>query len=447
MELLDAALAWALTMGALGTVCTIVLEVFNRAFKVRGKGLRTLVRDHMIEPLLENAACEPLLVGSPKDGKSKEQTKAAYTQKVVDAITLCWVGSLGKQRSWFWNRSETARTFERVSLRHFLLMLTRESKPLLGLLLHGPMEKPGATDTGKLGAAHVNYQRARGVLMTAAQVYDDASSASSESFRRSAAMWTVFIGMVLALVANIDAVRVFDEYMENPELAQTIIDESEALEAGSVAAQASLEKTRQLGLELAKLHADIVEMETGQASTDGIAEKRAEFAKVKAELESREGADAIANTAATAVAGIKSLKEKGVPIGWGYYPGIFEEPETVAKVRETENATPGVSGALTTVIENISKNVSTDGSEFGAWLFKVLVTGLLIGLGGPFWFDLARRLAMVRRVVSGTTKPAPVDSREAAATTDAVTTAAIVEEVLDHFIAERVPPAPAQSAS
>lgn len=459
MELLDAALAWALTMGALGTICTILLEVWNRVFKVRGRGLIELVRQHMIQPLLDNKACAPLLVEPPVGPETEEQAKAyttkkaTYTKDVVDAITLCHVGSLGKEHGFFSGRSNASRTYERVSLRHFLLVLTQESAPLLNLLREAPIQKPNALGhdidgTGesnddrvnRLRARGVNYQRARGVLMTAAQIYDEASSASSESFRRTAAKWTVAIGVGLALVANIDAVRIFDEYIKNPELAQTIIAESEALEASSAAAEASLEKTRQLGLKLSELHADIVDMETGQASTGDIAEKRAEFTKLEAELKARESADDIANAAATAVAAVQSLQDKGVPIGWDYYPGVIEEPEQ----KTTEEPC-----AIATVFKNIRANFNADGSEFVAWLFKVLVTGLLIGLGGPFWFDLARRLALVRRVVSGTTKPAPVDSREANAPADPAnpaTTAKIVEEVLDHFIAERIPPNPEDAA-
>lgn len=35
------------------------------------------------------------------------------------------------------------------------------------------------------------------------------------------------------------------------------------------------------------------------------------------------------------------------------------------------------------------------------WLFKAILTGLLIGLGAPFWFDVAKRLARVRKAFGG----------------------------------------------
>ncbi len=53
------------------------------------------------------------------------------------------------------------------------------------------------------------------------------------------------------------------------------------------------------------------------------------------------------------------------------------------------------------------------------WLFTVLFSGILIGLGGPFWFDLAMRLSQVKQALSGTapaqpTADAPVPPRDKA---------------------------------
>ena len=44
MELLDAVLAFALTMGALATVVTIIMEGLHRAWKVRKRDLVELVK-------------------------------------------------------------------------------------------------------------------------------------------------------------------------------------------------------------------------------------------------------------------------------------------------------------------------------------------------------------------------------------------------------------------
>jgi hypothetical protein len=31
------------------------------------------------------------------------------------------------------------------------------------------------------------------------------------------------------------------------------------------------------------------------------------------------------------------------------------------------------------------------------WFFVVVITGILIGLGAPFWFDIAKRLSQIRK--------------------------------------------------
>ena len=48
--------------------------------------------------------------------------------------------------------------------------------------------------------------------------------------------------------------------------------------------------------------------------------------------------------------------------------------------------------------------VRHDATGFLLWLFTVVLTGVLIGLGGPFWYDLAMRLSQVKQAIAG--KPA-----------------------------------------
>jgi hypothetical protein len=41
------------------------------------------------------------------------------------------------------------------------------------------------------------------------------------------------------------------------------------------------------------------------------------------------------------------------------------------------------------------------GLKFLSWWVATTLTGLLIGLGAPFWFDMAKRLATVRSMFGG----------------------------------------------
>ena len=42
-----------------------------------------------------------------------------------------------------------------------------------------------------------------------------------------------------------------------------------------------------------------------------------------------------------------------------------------------------------------------DPGGFLKWLLVVAITGTLIGLGGPFWFDVARKLSDLGRKIRG----------------------------------------------
>jgi hypothetical protein len=41
------------------------------------------------------------------------------------------------------------------------------------------------------------------------------------------------------------------------------------------------------------------------------------------------------------------------------------------------------------------------------WFLTTVITGLLIGLGGPFWFDIVKRLSVVSQVTGALIRPPP----------------------------------------
>jgi hypothetical protein len=45
----------------------------------------------------------------------------------------------------------------------------------------------------------------------------------------------------------------------------------------------------------------------------------------------------------------------------------------------------------------IGKTALNDPAGFILWFLIVLGTGVLVGLGAPFWFDVAKRLAQIRK--------------------------------------------------
>ena len=87
------------------------------------------------------------------------------------------------------------------------------------------------------------------------------------------------------------------------------------------------------------------------------------------------------------------------------------------------------------------------GAEAGArgvswlkWLLSALLTGALIGLGAPFWFDVAKRLAEVRAMFGGkSSAETRLSGNEANADPDK--RRKIVAQVLADMVPETAPPA------
>lgn len=86
---------------------------------------------------------------------------------------------------------------------------------------------------------------------------------------------------------------------------------------------------------------------------------------------------------------IALINELALPLGSGYFPHCYilqDEAERKASP-DTHCRAQGAAGQV---------------SVWLSWLLKVLLTGILIGLGAPFWYDVARRLAAVRSAFKGT---------------------------------------------
>ena len=122
-------------------------------------------------------------------------------------------------------------------------------------------------------------------------------------------------------------------------------------------------------------------------------------------------------------ASIERLQRDGLPIGWGYRPHcLLFEAGAGGGCRGDQQPSPGP--------------LSLAGS-----ILALLGTGVLIGLGAPFWFDLARRLAEFRGLFSARAggesaarrvSPAGGDPRQAGP----VARDGLIERVVDEALAD-----------
>lgn len=297
MPLLDALLAFTLTMLALASVATLLVELVHRVVQVRARGLRTMLEriyDREIRPLLEAEIAK--LEGAAEDVKRR------FLREVLN-------NPLAESKS----LQPALRALERMSTEDFLRRL-------------------GETEAGALLRRKVGDEAAQigQAVDRLARKFDEYGAAASDYFARRAKVLSVAAGVAMAFICNVDAVRIFNGYLKDSVGAQAVIAQSDVF----------LQQWKEAA-------ADLEALERSPDASGDVAALAARVGDLRDSLEDLEGG--------------------GLPVGYDRYP--------------------------------VTVDLGT--WAFWSWLLIVLLTGFLLGLGGPFWFDIVMRLSQVRQALRG----------------------------------------------
>jgi len=229
--------------------------------------------------------------------------------------------------------------------------LSKFSAEVESLSTYAFLQRLAKTEIGEV-ILRQGEAEARTALQDLSRTFERYGAASSEVFRRKAGSLSVVVAIALALVINIDAGRLFDHLMNSPVARSALIDRVEVADSDNQKA-------------LGDLRAVIVKLEHGEDVGVGSApEFKKEIADLKASLEPlTENAD--------------------LPIGFGYFPHCK------------------VLGSGSSCSQDRSDKVWLASV---LWLANALLAGVLIGLGGPFWFRIysaLSQLVQLARVFSG----------------------------------------------
>ncbi len=186
-----------------------------------------------------------------------------------------------------------------------------------------------------------------------ASKFEDYSRSSSEYFARRARLTSTVIAIVLAFSLNVNAVQIYESLLRDESLRQSLIEQGE--EVGKQMQEAE----KRLAAELRKQGA-------GEISKEELDASIAELRQV-----------------------LDSVDSSGMPIGWDNFPWKSQ----AAPGDEPDDAQKTSAGG-------IGAGLVASGAYVG-WAFSVLLAGLLIGLGGPFWFDVFRKLGALAGMVRG----------------------------------------------
>ena len=402
MELLDAAIAFALTLAALATVVTVIMEIVLRSVLMRKKNLVQLMRmlnDELPEGPLgldeqERWAFFRKVVENPAEGLSTrvpaELPKDTTAGRAIDAV------------GW---RELRRGVYDKVSMEHVLRRLVELSK----------VEKLAAAAGDTLASE----------LYRLAGKYEEFGASVSASFKRRSQIWSIVFGVALAVVVNVDGMRIFEAYLAKPDLARTVAAREDQFLAAYEAAE---QRKREIFAQQEAVREAASALEKARAE-HGKESSQAKAAATKLESEDSKLADLtrpeeIRRLSLDARQQINEIVALGVPIGIEYFPHcrLLKENQLFTTCAGPLWPADGDSAVWSERFRFMGYVI--------LWLVPVLVTGLLIGLGAPFWFDVAKRLAQVREMFSGT---ASDSSRLAArdADGDPDLRAAIVERVVD----------------
>jgi hypothetical protein len=351
-----------------------------------------------------------------------ESMGASYWQdKLVSAERLC---------GWPWYK--TVLHPQRAGRRWMTLRYS-----LAALKADEFRERLGASDVGE----QLKKQRAwtrRGLASWDELVaylwkrFETLGGASSETFARHSRGWSVAVGFLLAFFLNVDSFDLLNSYLTDPALRQQVLARRDAIQAQDVPAPAAGG-----GTALAPARAELATVTTqlagtaqslsktldAFASTLGTGDSQRFAASVQAELQSmvvqvkgvQAGVGALDEDLTETeqrIRGVTQSLTSSFPIGWKRFPNCTQDspdlrcqrqPAAQANAPAPAQANPAEPGQWP-ILPTVSRwstilltARAADPEGFNQWLVGVLLTGLLLGLGTPFWVQAVSAAFNLRR--------------------------------------------------
>jgi hypothetical protein len=340
MVWLNASLAFTLAMIIFCTMVTAITEAIHHFFSMRQRGL-----ERMLEQLFEQAIwprVRPLLA-TAKDAVKKDFLDTLTANPAVEGKDGVRLWGL---RTWF-----APRQLDSLTLTQFA-------------------ERLADTEVGKkIWSSGSDY--AKPLVDDVARRFQRFEDGAIAYFAQRAQMLSLVVAILLAFALNVDAIRLFSAFLTDQQLAAGMLAEAEKITATYQKQQAQLSVTR-------------------TAPAEGQTEAQPTPATAPAPSPPSPGdqanLQAIGENAAFLRDQITASTVLGLPIGTVYYPWCLDER-------------PGLTCKQPLSRSRLRETIVS--SRFVGWLTAVLLAGVLIGLGGPFWFNafstLSALIQLLRR--------------------------------------------------
>ena len=187
MPILDAALAFALTMLVLATVVTQIVRLLRNTAKLRSAELQRMLTEYFAQEL------QPVV------------------QRELNRLKKNITGDVASKLSEKANSFNESELFDQNELATLIEVSTEE---LTERLKRSTLGQTLLTELG---------DHAQGVFDELGRRYEVVGDRFTESFRRHSRRWATGVALVLALAVNIDSVHVIDSYIGNEGMRRGVI--------------------------------------------------------------------------------------------------------------------------------------------------------------------------------------------------------------------------------
>lgn len=218
--------------------------------------------------------------------------------------------------------------------------------------------------------------------------YDSAMDRVSGWYKRQTQMIVVALGLVAAMVLNVDSLYIARRLSTDPNLRQSIARMAEE------AAKHPLQN------------------QTSQASSTVTGAPASDQGTVSATTsQPQSGRTSSPSSEADAVAKIRSnlqtLDGVGLPLGWQDFTADFRAKRAAqARALQQQGKTPAEESRLAVYLEAGVEAAKLHGV---GWI----ITALAVSLGAPFWFDMLNKIMVVRATVKPAEKSGTAASKDA----------------------------------
>lgn len=392
MQILESALAFAITMLVLSLVCSSFVEIIHRVLMMREAGLK-----YMLGQIFDQVLAKHVQPWVDREG-AKLLDQNSTTAAIHKAARRSFVERMAANRAPMGVKPKTTPVSNVASVA--ILDQQKDSwvygllggRDLTSLTPAQFMERLGSMDVGKELAAAASAagegaaDAVDSVLTDVAQKFEAFGKEAATYFEGRARLLSVCVAIVLAFAIRVDAIELFNTFLRDPNARNKVIEQAQVVTAQ--AAQ-NLQKASN-------------------------AAPQSQEAKEQAEALLKELQSTVDSTKAT----VKQYADLGLPIGWH---------------KDNASLNPW---APTCTKDGVMRILADGGScrsgekliAFGWWPWLRLVAslvlgGVLIGLGAPFWYNAVTGLTNIRNIAkdisgvnqrtveSATTSPAAVSGR------------------------------------